>query len=65
MCAAAIVLSRVGAVVFGASDTGAGAGGSAYNILADGRLGHRVEVIAGVMEDECRLLLEGFFDRLR
>jgi tRNA(adenine34) deaminase len=65
MCAGAIVLSRVSAVVFGASDPGAGAGGSAYNILADGRLGHRVEVIAGVMEEECRLLLEGFFDRLR
>jgi len=65
MCAGAIVLSRVGAVVFGASDPGAGAGGSAYNILADGRLGHRVEVIAGVLEDECRRLLQGFFSDLR
>ncbi len=65
MCAGALVLSRVDAVVFGASDPGAGAGGSAYNILADGRMGHKVEVIAGVMEDECRLLLQGFFGDLR
>jgi tRNA(adenine34) deaminase len=65
MCAGAIVLSRVDTVVFGASDPAAGAGGSAYNILADGRLGHRVEVIAGVMEEECRRLLQGFFGDLR
>jgi len=61
MCAGAIVLARVRTVVFGASDPAAGAGGSAYNILEDGKLGHRVEVIAGVMENECRALLETFF----
>jgi tRNA(adenine34) deaminase len=65
MCAGAIVLARVGTVVFGAGDPAAGAGGSAYNILEDGRLGHRVQVIAGVLEDECRELLQGFFDDLR
>jgi tRNA(adenine34) deaminase len=65
MCAGAIVLARVGTVVFGAGDLAAGAGGSAYNILEDGRLGHRVQVIAGVLEDECRELLQGFFDDLR
>jgi tRNA(adenine34) deaminase len=61
MCAGAIVLARIGTVVFGASDPAAGAGGSAYNILEDGKLGHRVEVIAGVMETECRAILENFF----
>ena len=65
MCAGAIVLARVKSVVFGASEPRAGAGGSAYNILEDGTLGHRVEVVAGVMEEECRRLLQGFFDDLR
>ncbi|MFH1149028.1 MAG: tRNA adenosine(34) deaminase TadA [Actinomycetota bacterium] len=65
MCASAIVLARVGTVVFGAQDPAAGAGGSAYNILEDGRLGHRVQVIAGVCEQDCRRLLDEFFDGLR
>ena len=65
MCAGVIVLARVETVVFGASDPEAGAGGSVYNILEDGKLGHRVQVIAGVLEDECRTLLQGFFGNLR
>ena len=65
MCAGAIVLARVKSVVFGASEPRAGAGGSAYNILEDGRLGHRVEVIAGVMDEECGRLLRGFFDEFK
>jgi len=65
MCAGAIVLARVDTVVFGASDPEAGAGGSAYNILEDGKLGHRVRVIAGIMEDECRRVLDDFFNGLR
>lgn len=65
MCAGAIVLARVGTVVFGACDPAAGAGGSAYNILQDGKLGHVAQVIGGVMEDECRAMLSTFFDDLR
>ena len=65
MCAGAIVLARVDTVVFGASDPEAGAGGSAYNILEDGKLGHRVRVIAGIMEDECRRVLDDLFNGLR
>lgn len=65
MCAGAIVLARLATVVFGASDPAAGAGGSAYNILQDGKLGHRVEVIAGIMEAECQAMLTTFFDDLR
>lgn len=61
MCAGAIVLARVETVVFGASDPAAGAGGSAYNILEDGRLGHAAGVIAGVLEEECGELLKEFF----
>jgi len=65
MCAAAIVLARVSTVVFGASDLESGAAGSAYDILEDGRLKHRVQVIGGVMEVECRGLLERFFGSMR
>lgn len=65
MCAGAIVLARVSTVVFGASDPEAGAGGSTYNILEDGRLGHRATVIAGVMDKQCRSLLLNFFNGLR
>jgi len=65
MCAGAIALARVKAVVFGATDIRAGAGGSAYDILEDGRLDHEVEVIGGVLEDECRALLTGFFEARR
>jgi tRNA(adenine34) deaminase len=65
MCAGAIVLARVGTVVFGASDPVAGAGGSAYNILQDGKLGFRPEVIGGIMQDECESTLKKFFDGIR
>jgi tRNA(adenine34) deaminase len=61
MCAGAVVLARVETVVFGASDPAAGAGGSAYNILEDGRLGHAAYVIAGVLEEESAGLLKEFF----
>ncbi len=65
MCAGAMTIARIDTVVFGASDPVAGAAGSAYDILEDGRLGHRAEVIAGVLEDDCRELLEEFFRGLR
>jgi tRNA(adenine34) deaminase len=61
MCAGAITLSRVGRVIFGARDEKAGAAGSKMNILQDGCLNHRVEVIAGVEEERCRGLLKDFF----
>jgi len=65
MCAGAIVLARVDTVVFGTADPQAGAGGSVYNILEDGKLGHRVQVVAGIMEDDCRELLSSFFNAVR
>jgi len=61
MCAGAIVLSRVGRVIFGARDEHAGAAGSKMNILQDGCLNHRVEVVGGIQEEECRALLQNFF----
>lgn len=61
MCAGAIVLARVGTVVFGAWEPKTGAAGSLWDVLRDRRLTHRPEVIAGVLEEECSALLLEFF----
>ena len=61
MCAGAIVLSRVGRVVFGAHDPKAGMCGSLGNLVQDERLNHRVELTAGVGVDEASALLKTFF----
>lgn len=61
MCAGALVLARVGRVVFGAFDPKAGAVGSLWDVVRDPRLNHRPEVIAGVRADECATLLHDFF----
>lgn len=65
MCAGAIVAARIPRVVFGAFDEKVGAAGSAYDILRDGRLGRPVEVIPGVLADECSQLLRDFFESKR
>ena len=61
MCAGAVVLARVGRLVFGAWDPKAGAVGSLWDAVRDRRLNHRPEVAAGVCEAECSALLAGFF----
>jgi tRNA(adenine34) deaminase len=61
MCAGAIVLARIPAVVFGAPDPKAGAAGSVLDVLAEPVLNHRPEVTAGVLEPECAALLREFF----
>ncbi|MBI4564432.1 MAG: nucleoside deaminase [Planctomycetes bacterium] len=61
MCAGALVLARVGRVVYGASDPVAGACGSVFNLIAEPRLNHRVPVIQGVLADRCGALLKNFF----
>lgn len=66
MCAGAILAARVPRVVFGAWDEKAGAAGSVYDLLRDGRLPHPVaEVVAGVRAEECAALLEAFFAERR
>jgi tRNA(adenine34) deaminase len=65
MCAGAIVNARVPTVVYGARDPKAGAAGTLYNILDDGRLNHRCEVVCGVREEECSTVLKDFFADLR
>ena len=65
MCAGALVAARVRRLVFGAADPKAGACGSLYNLCADPRLPHEVEVIHGVRADECATLLTEFFEARR
>lgn len=65
MCAGAIVAARIPKVIFGAFDEKVGAAGSAYDILRDARLGRPVEVIPGVLADECSQLLRDFFESKR
>jgi tRNA(adenine34) deaminase len=61
MCAGAIVLARIGRVVFGAWDEKAGMAGSIEDLLRHPRLNHRPEVRAGVLADECAAVLTSFF----
>lgn len=65
MCAGAIVLARVPRLVFGAFDPKTGACGSLRNVVQDHRLNHRCELIGGVLEEECAVLLKRFFSGLR
>jgi tRNA(adenine34) deaminase len=65
MCAGAIVLARIPAVVYGAPDPKAGAAGSVLDVLAEPALNHRPEVTAGVRGAECAALLRDFFARRR
>jgi tRNA(adenine34) deaminase len=65
MCAGAIVQARLRRVVFGASDRNAGAGGSALKVLNHSKLNHRVEVVKGVMAEDCAAVLQRFFREKR
>lgn len=65
MCAGAIVQARVKTLVYGATDLKGGAVESLVNLVQDPRLNHRVEVIAGIREEECKALLKEFFQLRR
>lgn len=65
MCAGAVVLSRVGALVFGAWDDKAGMCGSVGDLVRHSRLNHRPEVRGGVLEHDCAALLKEFFAQRR
>ncbi|NLE78781.1 MAG: nucleoside deaminase [Rhodococcus sp.] len=61
MCAGALVLARVGRVIFGAWEPKTGAVGSLWDVVRDRRLTHRPQVRGGVLESECAALLDEFF----
>ena len=61
MCAGAILQSRIRRLVFGAFDQKAGAVGSSLDVIRDVRALSKVEVVSGVLEDECAKLLTDFF----
>src|SRR5450759_3017780 len=65
MCAGALVLARVDRLVYGCRDPKAGALGSVYDVVRDGRLNHLYRITPGVLEAECGQMLSGFFEKLR
>lgn len=65
MCAGALVQARVARLVYGARDPKGGAAGTLYNIPADPRLNHRLEIKEGVLQERCAALLREFFQARR
>jgi tRNA(adenine34) deaminase len=61
MCAGALVAARAARVVFGAANVDNGACGTLYNLCADPRLNHEIEVVPGVRAAECAAQLTSFF----
>ncbi len=65
MCAGAIVQSRIPNLVFGANDPKGGGVRSLYQICEDERLNHRVEVVEGILQNDCSRVLSEFFQERR
>ena len=65
MCAGALVNSRIARLVYGCRDEKAGGVDSLYQILNDRRLNHQVEVVSGVLDEECAGILRNFFKERR
>lgn len=65
MCVGAIVHARIGTLIYGAPEPKAGAVASGMPALNHPSLNHRVEVVSGVLADECRAVLQRFFQSRR
>jgi tRNA(adenine34) deaminase len=65
MCAGAFIQARISRLIYGAPDERAGAVRSRFRICETDFLNHRIEVRAGVLEDECKVLMQDFFRRRR
>src|SRR5687767_13800612 len=65
MCAGALVNARVKRLVFGAHDERFGAVETLFRICDSETLNHRIEVVSGVLADECRVLMQDFFRQRR
>ncbi len=65
MCAGSMINARLGRLVYGCHDLKGGAVVSLYTLLDDERLNHHVDVVSGVLEEECAALLKNFFQERR
>ncbi len=65
MCAGAMVMARLGRLVYGTVDPKGGAAGTLYDLVRDKKLNHRLEVSSGILEAECAALLQSFFKKRR
>jgi len=65
MCAGAIIQSRIGTVVYGVAAPRDGSAGGAIDLLNNAALGSSVNCVGGVLEEECRFILQDFFRRIR
>lgn len=65
MCAGAIVQARIKQVVIGSMNPKAGCAGSVINLLQNEGFNHQVDIVTGVLEEECSNLLKNFFKELR
>lgn len=65
MCAGALVWSKIDRIVFGATDAKSGACGSVYNLASNQKSNHQIEIIQGIMEQDCEWLLKKFFEKKR
>lgn len=65
MCAGALLWARVSEIIYAAKDIKAGACGSVINIASSKKFNHRIKVTGGVLEEECRTLIQNFFREKR
>ncbi len=65
MCAGSMVNARIARLVYGCKDEKGGAVDSLYKLLSDRRLNHQVEVVSGILKDECAEMLIKFFKERR
>lgn len=65
MCLGALMHARVERLVYGAADPRVGAAGTVFDLARDSRFNHRLEVTGGVLEDDCRSIIQEFFKNRR
>ena len=65
MCGGAIIQSRIKNVYYGAKDLKGGAFGSSINILEANNINHRPNIIGGILEEECAIIIKNYFKNKR
>lgn len=65
MCSGAVLLARVASVVYGAGDPRFGACGSVTNVIGKNPFGPPIQVVPGILENQCQMLLQEFFQKVR